>query len=299
MISYPNAKINFGLRILSKRSDGYHTIETIFLPIALSDLLEIVPRSAKTTCYERLGSSGNSLQAIETPAGDYFCEQGDFPSSAFHSNSILQVVALLRKEGYSIPPLHIELYKRIPSGAGLGGGSSNATFALTLLNELFNLQIALEKQVQLLRTIGADCPFFLYNQPSIAGGIGDQLQPIKLPTSLQNSFVTLIKPPFCVSTAEAYQHAILHPECEGQLLELLKLDHTAWKNEIINDFEESLLVKHPILASIKERLYDLGAYFVLLSGSGPTLFALSQSPLVIDYKEPLLQKSFIWQGTLL
>jgi len=250
MILFPNAKINLGLNIVERRTDGYHNIETVFYPIGLSDVLEIEP-SGTCTDYS-FSSSGIML--------------GGDPED----NLIVKAYRLLRSE-YQISPIDISLCKQIPFGAGLGGGSSDAAFMLKALNELFELKITTKKLERLAAKLGADCPVFIQNKPVFATGIGNVFTPVDL--SLKGYFLLLVKPDIHVSTPEAY--ALVVPKKPAiSLLELIKYPILEWKTAIKNDFEKSVFAKYPAIQDIKNKLYDMGAIYASMSGSGSSVYGI-------------------------
>ena len=242
MILYPNCKINLGLRVLRKREDGYHDLETIFVPIyALHDELEVLQADTFSFVQEGL--------AVDCPAED---------------NLIIRCYKAMAAKYPQIGPVSIRFRKNIPFGAGLGGGSSDAAHMAIALNEIFSLELTKEQLAQEVRPLGADCPFFIYNVPCFATGIGEQLQPIHLDLSGQR--ILLIKPNEGVSTKEAYAGIHLHPEAEGRVLQ----------GDYTNDFEESVFPHHPAIAHIKKRLLEAGAVLASMSGSGSTVYGLFQ-----------------------
>lgn len=252
MICFPNAKINLGLHIISKRNDGYHEIETCMCPIPLFDALEIIINHKKSTW----NTSGISIP-------------GD-PKD----NLILKAYQLLKKDFANLPHVDIHLHKNIPMGAGLGGGSADAAFALNLMNNLFDLildDFFLEEYAALL---GSDCPFFIENTPKIAKGRGEILEEVSL--DLKGTHLILINPGIHIGTKEAY--AGVTPAKPKVKLEEVLQDKSRWKNELANDFEASIFPNHPKIASIKNKLYENGAYYAAMSGSGSTVFGLFESP---------------------
>lgn len=247
MVVFPNAKINLGLYITEKRKDGYHNIETCMFPIPLCDALEMVP--AKKFVFDQSG--------IQIP--------GD-PKD----NLIVKAYHILRKEFNDLPPVHIHLHKAIPTGAGLGGGSSDAAFALKLMNKLFELYLEDWFLAEYAEKLGSDCSFFIENKPMIAKGRGEILSPVAI--DLKGNFLVLIKPPIHISTQAAYSGVTpKKPNCD---LQEVILNPTAWKEVLKNDFEESLFPKYPELSQIKAQLYDAEAWYASLSGSGATVFGL-------------------------
>ncbi len=271
MIVFPNAKINLGLNVIEKRPDGYHNIETVFYPIGLSDVLEIEPSD---TCSDYSFSSSGILL------------DGD-PEN----NLIVKAYRLLRSQ-YQFPPIDISLIKQIPFGAGLGGGSADAAFMLKALNELFELKITPGKLEKLAAKLGADCPVFIKNKAVFATGIGNVFSPVKL--SLKNYFLLLIKPDIHVSTPEAY--SLVQPEKpEVSLIELIKKPITEWKDSIKNDFEKSVFSKYPEIEKIKRDLYEMGAVYASMSGSGSSVFGIFENE---PEKNNLFKKYFVTGGFL-
>lgn len=253
MLLYPNAKINLGLNIVEKRPSGYHNIETVFYPIGLCDVLEILPSES---------------------CSDYsFSSSGIVIDGNPDDNLIVKAYHLLRNE-FELPPVDITLIKQIPFGAGLGGGSSDAAFTLKALNELFGLKIAPKKLEQYAVALGADCPFFIKNKPVYATGIGNEFS--KVDISLKGLFMVLVKPDIHVSTPEAYSK-VVPAKPLYQILDVLKLPIEEWKGKLVNDFEVSVFEKYPEIASVKQKLYDAGAVYASMSGSGSSVFALFQS----------------------
>ncbi len=251
MILYPNCKINLGLRVLRKREDGYHDLETIFVPIyALHDELEVRG--------ERRDSKGERAQIN-------FHQEGLAVDCPAEDNLIIRCYRQMAAKYPQIGPVSIRFRKNIPFGAGLGGGSSDAAHMAIALNEIFSLELTKEQLAQEVRPLGADCPFFIYNVPCFATGIGEQLQPIHLDLSGQR--ILLIKPNEGVSTKEAYAGIHLHPEAEGRVLQ----------GDYTNDFEESVFPLHPTIAQIKQRLLEAGAVFASMSGSGSTVYGFFQN----------------------
>lgn len=254
---YPNAKINIGLNVLEKRSDNFHNIETVFYPIGLKDKLLV---SEFTVSYQ--------LKSSYT-----FKETGILNIANPEQNLVIRALRLLQ-EDFDIEPVDIELTKHIPSGAGLGGGSSDAAFMLKALNELFQLKISTEGLEKYAAKLGADCAFFIRNKPILATGIGNVFQPINL--DLSGYYLVLVKPDIFVYTAEAY--ASIQPKYpEIPLNEHIKEPIETWKDLIINDFELPVFAKYPLIKEIKEHLYDLGAVYAAMSGSGSSVYGLFKS----------------------
>lgn len=254
MITFPNAKINLGLSITEKRPDGYHNLETVFYPVALEDALEIrnsTDADKKYTLYQHgMEISGNPEE-----------------------NLVVKAYLLLDKE-FHLPPTEIHLYKHIPSGAGLGGGSSDAAFMLKLLNEYYHLGLSDDQLETYAATLGADCAFFIKNAPTFAEGIGNIFSPI--PLSLKGYQIMIIKPDVFVSTREAFSN--IHPHHpEYPVVEAIKHPIHEWKNILINDFEASVFPQHPVIGEVKEKLYSHGAIYASMSGSGSSVFGIFDS----------------------
>ncbi|MDR2680257.1 MAG: 4-(cytidine 5'-diphospho)-2-C-methyl-D-erythritol kinase [Tannerella sp.] len=267
MICFPNAKINLGLHITGKRSDGFHNIETIFYPVPLTDALEAV--RADGSSFTQTGLK------LDTEAGD---------------NLVMKAYALMSRK-YDIPPLEIYLKKAIPPEAGLGGGSADAAFALKLINDLCNLGIPDHKLEKTAATLGADCPFFIRNKPVRATGKGNIFKPAGI--SLKNYVIYIVKPPVAVSTKEAY--SMITPQKPAFTLDKLSsLPVPEWKNVLVNDFEHSIFEKYPVIGEIKDTLYSLGAEYASMSGSGSAVFGLFKKAVVL----PDFPNCFIWKGAL-
>ncbi len=251
MTTQPHCKINIGLNVVAKRPDGYHNLETIFHPVHLCDEL-----STEEANEDSLEIDGIQLD------GDW------------HENLVMKSLLLLRREGYNIPPQRIYLKKNIPNGAGLGGGSSDASFMMRILNELYSLGLSDTQMEEWLATMGADCPFFIRKEPVFATGIGNIFQPTTINLSGWN--LVLVKPDDHISTREAY--AGIRP-CAPQfsLTEIGKWSIGEWRERVVNDFERSVFPLHPNVARIKQRLYDMGAAYASMSGSGSSVFGLFES----------------------
>ena len=247
MITFPNAKINIGLNITERRPDGYHNLETIFYPIELCD----------------------SLEFVESPQIKFNCSGFTIDGEA-QNNLIIKAYNLLKKE-FDIPNIDIHLHKSIPMGAGLGGGSADAAFMLKMLNEEFNLGLSITELQSKAVKLGADCPFFIENKPVLAKGIGNEFEPTEI--SLKNYNIVLIKPEIHVSTAEAYG-GCKPRKWEIPLEEAIKQPIEKWKELIFNDFEKTVFIAHPELAAIKEMMYEKGAIYAAMSGSGSTIYGI-------------------------
>lgn len=273
MLTYPNAKINLGLNITEKRPDGYHNLETVFYPIPLQDAIEV-------TRHE-----GNQLYTLKIKGVNIEGEPDN--------NLVIKAYNLLKKDFSTMSPVDIHMYKHIPTGAGLGGGSADAAFMIKLLNEKFNLQLSTEKMEEYASRLGADCAFFVRNQPVFATGIGNIFEPIEL--SLKGYHLVLVKPDIFVSTKDAYANVTpKHPETS--LKEIIQAPIETWKKTMKNDFEESVFMKFPEIAAIKDKLYDLGAIYASMSGSGSSVFGIFKEQ--IEYVDEIFSGSFCRQRAL-
>lgn len=253
MIVFPHAKINVGLHVTGRRPDGYHSVETVLLPVRLCDALEATAHPVPTTF---------SMSGIPIP------DDG-------RPNLCMQAVQLFRErlaQTATVPHLQVHLHKYIPVGAGLGGGSSDAAFMLRLLNALNGVALDPGSLRDLAASLGSDCPFFLSDGPALASGRGEILHPIELP--MLNGFVVILAvPPIHVSTAEAYA-GIVPKAPAADLREILSHPTETWKEKLVNDFEGSIFAKHPQIRAIKERMYTLGASYAAMSGSGSAVYGL-------------------------
>ena len=276
MITFPNCKINLGLNIVGKRPDGYHNLETVFYPVELKDALEVtLPDDSQNEKYI-LRQFGNEID----------CNP--------EKNLVVKAYKLL-DEQYHLPPINIQLLKHIPSGAGLGGGSSDAAFMLKLLNELFELNISTEELEIFAARLGADCAFFIQDKPTFATGIGEIFTPIEL--SLKGYQIVIIKPNVFVSTKEAFAHINPHIPSES-VKDIVALPVSSWKDKLHNDFENSIFPQHPAIATIKDLLYEKGAEYASMSGSGSSVFGI----FTLDVQLPkfdLSEDSFFYSGRLL
>jgi 4-diphosphocytidyl-2-C-methyl-D-erythritol kinase len=248
MVVFPNCKINLGLNILQKREDGFHDLETFFFPLPWSDALEIISTQGKTS----LATTG-------------------FTSGPNENNLCLKAYYLLKKDFHSITEIKILLHKVIPAGAGLGGGSADAAFALQLLNKKFNLAISERKLENYALQLGSDCPFFLINQPCVASGRGEILE--RIPLSLSGYKILLIYPGLHIGTAEAF-NGIEPLIPKKRIKEIIQKHVELWREELGNDFEKNVFEKHPELKKIKSDLYEKGALYASMSGSGSTVFGI-------------------------
>lgn len=257
MITFPCAKINLGLNIVSKRPDGYHNLETVFYPIPLTDALEIKYMDEKFP--------SESPCDLKITGNDVDCNEED--------NLVIKAYQLLAAD-FQLPRVHAHLVKRIPTQAGLGGGSSDAAYMIRLLDERFRLNIGIPEMERYAAKLGADCAFFITADPSYAEGIGDVLMPADVPgAGLGGYYLAVVKPSVAVSTRDAYT-AIVPKTPAKCCRDIVRQPIETWKDELVNDFEAPIFAMHPELAAIKQSLYDAGAVYAAMSGSGSALFGI-------------------------
>ena len=250
MLTYPNAKINLGLHVVEKRTDGYHNIQTIFYPVkGLSDILEVLPSKTNRTTLTNTGL------LIDAPTETNLC---------------VKAWSLLNKE-HNIPAVDIYLHKQIPFGAGLGGGSADAAYCLILLNQLFALNLSVQQLKKYALQLGSDCAFFIENKPMLASGRGELLQ--EIPLSLSKKHIVVVHPAIHVSTAQAYA-GIMPKQSDFLLNRLPTIPINQWRHQLKNDFEESIFIAYPEIAELKAKLYQKGAIYASMSGSGSSVFGI-------------------------
>ena len=263
MITYPNAKLNLGLNVVAKRADGYHDLETVFYPVPITDALEVFPMDPDFPSAVDCDLKVTNLH-IE---GD---EQ---------KNLVVRAYQLLKQDFPTLPRIHAHLYKGIPTQAGMGGGSSDCGFMITLLNRQFQLGLSDQQMIDYAAHLGADCAFFVLNQPCYAEGIGERLQPIAL--NLKGWYLAVVRPDIPVSTREAFSLIVpQHPaqNCRDIVMQPVE----TWRDALTNDFEKSVFALHPEIGSIKDQLYEMGAVYAAMSGSGSSLFGLFRHPVALD-----------------
>ena len=253
MLTFPNAKINLGLNIIEKRPDGYHNLETVFYPVLVEDALEITllrNHAGKGECV--LNLSGKEI------------------GGCTKDNLVVKAYQMLNQD-FGLPSVEVNLLKHIPLGAGLGGGSSDAAFMLKMLNEEFGLNLSEEELEGYASRLGADCAFFIRNQPTYAEGIGNIFSPIRL--SLKGYCILVVKPDIFVSTKEAY--AKIRPRHPKEsVTAIVQRPVETWRDTLVNDFEKGIFALHPEIATIKDKLYECGASYASMSGSGSSVFGL-------------------------
>ncbi len=276
MITFPNAKINLGLDVVSRRPDGYHNLETIFYPIPLEDVLEITP-----------------VDDGDAPECDFTMYNAVFEGDD-NDNLVVKAYRILAAD-YSLPKVKMSLYKNIPTGAGLGGGSADAAFALKMLNEIASLGLSDERLEEYAARIGADCAFFIRNTPAYATGIGNILTPT--PCDICGYTLALVKPDIHISTKEAY--SLVSPAApETPLTDIATLPIREWKGRMKNDFEKSVFAAHPSMEKIKEKLYSMGAIYASMSGSGSAFFGIFDKELPADELKEQFPCMFCWSSRM-
>ena len=282
MLTFPNAKLNLGLYVTARRPDGFHNLESVFVPLPWTDALEILP----------------------TPPGPANAPKADRQTSltltgrpipgAPETNLSLRAYELLRAD-FSLPPVQMHLHKVVPIGAGLGGGSSDAAFALSALDKVFNLTLPLETLLSYARRLGSDCAFFLENRPVLAVEKGDVFEPISL--NLAGTAVVVIYPNLHISTAEAYGAITPRPPRHALRAALAQPLET-WRHTVTNDFEDALTPHHPVLAEVKSALYAAGAAYASLSGSGSAVYGLWPAGQAAVPEVAARPEWLVWRGTL-
>ncbi|MGB8490469.1 MAG: 4-(cytidine 5'-diphospho)-2-C-methyl-D-erythritol kinase [Bacteroidales bacterium] len=272
MVVFPVAKINLGLHITRKRPDGYHEIETIFYPVGLCDALEILP-----------GTEGSFADNITVT--------GLNPEVSPESNLVIRAVERVRRI-HSIPFLRIHLHKVIPVGAGLGGGSSDAAYAIKAVDRLFSLSFEPDRMRTIAAGLGSDCPFFVEASPAYATGRGEILKP--LPKILEGYYLLLVNPGVRISTAEAYENCLPSVH-ESDLAAIASGRLSQWQDLMINDFEKTVFRKYPEIGALKNFLYETGAVFSLMSGSGSTVYGIFRNRPDIPGR---LKDHILYEGTL-
>jgi 4-diphosphocytidyl-2-C-methyl-D-erythritol kinase len=258
MIVFPNAKINLGLQITGKRSDGFHNLETIFYPIPWKDSLEIQP-----------SSTGEGVQ---------FSQSGLVVDAPTEKNLCVRAYRLLKDKFPDLPPIKMHLLKQIPMGAGLGGGSADATFTLQLLSRQFKLKLTSAELSSMALELGSDCPFFVFNKPAFASGRGEELLPLE--NKLTGLHLLIIHPGIHVSTAWAFQSIELKTHATN-LNAIYNTPIENWQHVMKNDFEAPVFMRYPVIGSIKQQLMDAGAVYASMSGSGSSVFGIFKQKIEI------------------
>ncbi len=264
MIIFPNCKINLGLTITGKRADGYHDIATVFYPVPVKDALEIIPNKIPGfPAYNNDSSFDVDLATtgitVDGRAGDNLCTKAYF---------------LLKKDFPSLPTIKVHLHKAIPLGAGLGGGSADGAFMLMALNKQFELGLSIEQLLGYALQLGSDCPFFIINSPCIGSGRGEKLLPVLL--DLSHYQLVLVNPGIHINTGWAFSqiNQSVTAATEIPLQQIIAQPADTWKDKLVNAFEKPVFEQYPAIKSIKENLYDMGAVYASMSGSGSSVYGL-------------------------
>lgn len=281
MITFPNAKINIGLNIVSERPDGYHDLETVFYPINLQDALEInLQKPIETGLLRHTFETGllrHDTREEERTEGDGYSLTlvGDRIEGNPNDNLVVRALQLMRQD-FELPAIDIKLFKQIPSGAGLGGGSADCANMILLLNKRFNLRMTQSSMERYAAKLGADCAFFIRNTPVFATGIGTDMTDLDL--SLKGYTLVVVKPEIHVSTKMAYS-MVCCGRPEVSLSDAIRRPVEEWKDLIVNDFEQSVFSFAPEIGRIKDKLYDMGAIYASMSGSGSAVYGIFRKPL--------------------
>ena len=267
MITFPIAKINLGLNVVERRPDGYHNLETVFYPVNIKDALELTMMNTKFPSPVDCDIKVSNLNV-----------EGDE-----QRNLVVRAYQLLKCDFPQMPRVHAHLYKVIPTQAGMGGGSSDCAYTIRLLNEMFTLGLTEQRMIDYAAQLGADCAFFILSRPSYAEGIGERLVPVSL--DLSSYYIGVVRPDIPVSTREAF--SLIKPVkpakcCRDVVLQPIE----TWRDELSNDFEQSVFALHPEIEAIKQRLYNLGAIYAAMSGSGSAVFGIFQDPIEISKHFP-------------
>ncbi len=269
MIAFPNCKINLGLYVTEKRADGFHHIESIFLPVALTDVLEVIVSQNESVEF--------SISGIEIKGNK-------------EDNICIKAYQLLRQD-FQLTGIKMALLKNIPTGAGLGGGSSDGAFMLKLLSDIFHLQLNQEQLKNYAAKLGSDCPFFIENIPAFVSGRGEVMEEIKLDISKKT--IVIVQPKIHISTPKAYQ-LVTPKKAAYDLRDIQSLAIHEWKNYIGNDFENPIGSLHPEILEIKNKLYAAGAVYASMSGSGSAVYGIFENE--IEPIKALFADCFYWQG---
>jgi 4-diphosphocytidyl-2-C-methyl-D-erythritol kinase len=269
MVFFPNAKINIGLFVTEKRTDGFHNLESFFYPVPFYDVVEYI---------ESDGAANVNVSGISIDGEP-------------DKNLVFKAYQLL-KQSYDLPFLSFRVHKVIPVGAGLGGGSADAAFTLSMLNNHFKLGMSAERLKECAAKLGSDCPFFIENKPCLATGKGEILKTVEM--NLKNHFLVILNPEICISTKEAYAGVALKKPGRP-MSEIINMPLEDWKDHLFNSFEPSVFNKYPLIAELKELLYKSGAVFASMTGSGSSVFGIYKNP-PADFKET--ERFVTWKGKL-
>ena len=264
MVVFPNCKINIGLRIVRKRPDGYHDLDTVFHPIDLYDVLEVIENRGDAQKEINYSSSGLQLDDRE-------------------NNLCTRAYQLLKKDFPDLPGVQMHLHKAIPIGAGLGGGSADAAFTLKLLNEKFNLQLSTDRLLDYALQLGSDCPFFIINKTCHATGRGEKLEPVNI--NLSGYKIIVVNPGIHINTGLAFAGIVPAPAAKT-ISEVIQQPPASWRNELFNDFEATIFPRYADIAEIKNKLYDQGAIYASMSGTGSTVYGIFEKTAAVHNSFP-------------
>jgi 4-diphosphocytidyl-2-C-methyl-D-erythritol kinase len=288
MLSFPCCKINIGLQLTERRPDGFHNLLSAFYPVGWTDVLEIIPaipdeaKPVQSAANEPVIFTTSGLPIPGDPDPDVGPPARNLCVRAYHR----------LKADFDLPPVQMHLHKIVPIGAGLGGGSADAAATINLLNEQFSLGLTVVQREDYARELGSDCAFFVQNKPQYCVEKGDIFESLDL--DLSGFHVLLVYPNLAISTAEAYA-GVTPRQPDVPLRTLLGAPITQWRGAVHNDFEDSLFPKYPLLANIKTQLYDAGAIYASLSGSGSTLYGIFNAP---PNPPPPFSRYTVWEGKL-
>lgn len=294
MIVFPNCKINLGLHILNKREDGYHNLETVFYPIGIKDALEVVRRDdgrQSTDDSKTLSEVERSVGVIKRNRDNdiNFSSTGLPIAGDEATNLCIKAYRLLKKDFPPLPPVQMHLHKAIPMGAGLGGGSADGAFALKLLNDKFQLGLSTQQLIDYAVQLGSDCPFFIVNKPCYATGRGEILETVDLDLSAYH--FAIVNPGIHVNTGWAFANLSGRSKRpDSELKAIIQQPIETWKDQLINDFEEPVSKAHPEIATIKQQLYDAGAVYASMTGSGSTVFGIFEKKTQLKFPENYFYK---------
>ena len=267
MITFPIAKINLGLNVVEKRPDGYHNLQTVFFPVPVKDALEVQPMDPAFPSDVDCDLKVTAALASASPAATV----SSFDTGDEQRNLVVRAYNTLKADYPALPRCHAHLWKGIPTQAGMGGGSSDCAYMIRLLNTLFQLHLTEQQMIDYAARLGADCAFFIKNGPCYAEGIGEQLQDISL--DLSGWHIAVVRPDIPVPTKEAFSRIRPHYPAKNCRQVVMQPVET-WRDELVNDFEESVFALHPEIGQVKEQLYNMGATYAAMSGSGSALFGL-------------------------
>ncbi len=268
MICFPNCKINLGLSVLRKRKDGYHDIESILYPVPVNDILDIVVSKDGKFQFDQTGIK------VPGPDTDNLCVKAYKKIKTYLGDSTVKM----------------HLHKLIPPGSGLGGGSSDGAYALKIINDLFSLNLSNDELLSMAGELGNDCPFFINNVPSLVSGRGELLNPIDL--KLEGYKIVIVKPDININTTYAYSKIIPY-ENHKSLMDIIRNPVTEWKDQLKNDFEIPVFQLYPEIQSVKEMLYDMGAVYSSMTGSGSAVYGVfEEAPEIKDFPP----RYFVWSG---